>query len=346
MPILGQVRREFRHWRLRNKPKCIILLYHRVADVSPDPQLLCVRPSNFRSQLEVIAKCAHPLSMAELAARLDKDDVPDRSVAITFDDGYEDNLKSAKPILAERKIPATVFVASGFLNREREFWWDELEKIFLEQGALPKRLDLQVNGDTHQWDLGEAAHYDEPSFARHKNWNALMNDAPTRRHAIYRELCPLVKELPMQARTRLLDDLREWSRVDPRPRGSHLALSPEGVVSLASGGLIEIGAHTVNHPMLSALSPVEQESEIKKSKADLESILGRPVASFAYPYGLPTDYQPGSVAMVRQAGFTRACSNFPGFVMPDVDRYQIPRLLVRDWDGKEFARRLGEFFYA
>ena len=109
---------------------------------------------------------------------------------------------------------------------------------------------------------------------------------------------------------------------------------------LAQGGLIEIGAHTVTHSVLAALTPSSQREEIKESKRFLEELLGRKVASFAYPYGRRCDYSEQSVALVREAGFAHACSNFAGVVGRNSDLFQLPRVQVRDWDGDEFAGRL------
>ena len=112
---------------------------------------------------------------------------------------------------------------------------------------------------------------------------------------------------------------------------------------MADDGLIEVGAHTVTHPVLSALPIEAQNAEVQQSKSDLEEVLGRPVTSFAYPFGSAADYTEETIAAARRAGFLRACSNFPGVVGPDTDRFQLPRFLVRDWDGDEFDRRLRDW---
>jgi peptidoglycan/xylan/chitin deacetylase (PgdA/CDA1 family) len=112
------------------------------------------------------------------------------------------------------------------------------------------------------------------------------------------------------------------------------------MIRLADGGLIEIGSHTLSHPVLAALPVAAQIDEISGSKARLEQLLGHPVTSFAYPFGGRSHYTDQTVAAVREAGFEWACSNFAGMVWPSTDRWQLPRLLVRDWDGDQFARNL------
>ena len=80
--------------------------------------------------------------------------------------------------------------------------------------------------------------------------------------------------------------------------------------------------------------------EIVESKKTLEAVLDRKVRSFAYPYGTRAHYASETVDLVRQAGFEYACSNFPGVVRPNADILQLPRILVRDWDGDTFKRFL------
>ncbi len=115
----------------------------------------------------------------------------------------------------------------------------------------------------------------------------------------------------------------------------------ELVGALARGELIEIGAHTVTHPALSALPLTSQREEILESKARLGKILNRPVDSFSYPYGA---LSAETVGAVREAGFACACSASAGIVGRSTDRFQLPRVHVEDWDGEEFAKQLSRWF--
>ncbi|MCK4500130.1 polysaccharide deacetylase family protein [Candidatus Babeliales bacterium] len=263
---------------------------------------------------------------------------------ITFDDGYADNLYNAKPLLERYKIPATVFVTSGHIDTQDEFWWDELDRLLLQPGRLPETLRQNINGSRFESELNEAAYYSEDDFQRYCCWNVMEQDDPTPRQALYRTLCQLLRPLPAEERQKVLEELRAWAGAESAGRPSYSALSSDEILRLTDSGLVEVGAHTVNHPVLSALPMFVQRAEIEKSKARLEKILGRPVTSFSYPYGSQSDYTAETGAGVQEAGFACACSNFPGLVRMGIDPYQLPRFLVRNWTGSEFERRLKTFW--
>src|SRR3990172_9216760 len=334
---LSRTTRLFRH---RFERKAIILMYHRVAEVSTDPWSLSVTPQHFAEHMEILKKYFRPIQLQQLIKALRKGKVPRRSVVVTFDDGYADNLHNARPLLERRKVPATVFLSTGYIGQGREFWWDELDRLLLQPGTLPETLHLCINGSAHQWSLGEAAHYDADACWRHSSWR-FLEDAPSPRHLIYRSLWQLLQPLPESERRKVLNELLVWASAEPEGRPAYRILTQHEVVALARGGLVEVGAHTVTHPMISTLPTALQRDEIQQSKTSLEKILGRPVISFAYPYG---NYSAETVPIVREAGFTCACSTLPGVVGRDNDRFQLPRVQIEDWDGEEFSRKLSLWF--
>jgi peptidoglycan/xylan/chitin deacetylase (PgdA/CDA1 family) len=319
----------------------IVLLYHRVADISSDPQLLSVKPEHFAEHLEVLKKTCSPLSLKDFVAALQERTSPDRPVAITFDDGYADNLAYAKPLLERYAIPMTVFVTAAYVGSHREFWWDDLERLILQPTALPEKLELDnINGRAFSWKLGERDDYNPDTY---QSWHVQRPDNPTPRHALYRSLCQLLRPLPEENRSEVLHRLLVWAGAHPAGRLTHLPLTIHELARLDQGRLIEVGAHASTHALLSTLPKSEQQAEIQGSKLALEEILGHPVASFAYPFGARGDYTAETVKLVRQVGFELACCNFPGLVWRRSDCFQLPRLLVRDWDGETFERWLGEW---
>jgi hypothetical protein len=153
-----------------------------------------------------------------LSQSLPNGDIEDRSVAITFDDGYADNLHNARPLLERYGMPATFFLTSGYIGREREFWWDELERLILQPGTLPEVLDVSVNGSTYKWKLGKAAHYSsEEAAQRRRRWLRWRGryDAYGSRRRLYYSLWELLYSLREGERDRLLEKLRAATRQAP-----------------------------------------------------------------------------------------------------------------------------------
>ncbi len=312
MTFPGQktLRRAGRWARSRLGSRAVILGYHRVARVAHDPFGLAVSPDHFAEQLDVIQKITRPQSLAGLHRDWTAGRLPARSGVQTFDDGYADMGETAAPLLAGRGSPATLFVISGRLGRS--FWWDELAGLLFTPARLPDFLEIKVEGQEFNWVGGD-------------------------REELLRRLYDELRLRPPDDREQWLDALRvALGSADSgdRPPRAHTAAE---LVELAAGGLVEIGAHTVTHPFLAALSPEDQEREIRESREALAALLGRPVAGFSYPNGSLT---PTTAALVRAAGFTYACQSGADIVRPGSDPFQWPRFWVPDWDGDAFARWL------
>lgn len=345
IPGLGKLRRASEQLRNRFAPGGLILLYHRVAEVPSDPFKLCITPRHFAEHLEVLKQHSRPVSLQQLVQAARDGKSLNQLVAITFDDGYADNLYNAKSLLEHYGIPATVFVATANLENEREFWWDELDRLLLQPGTLPKTLSLSINGSTYEWDLGEAADYSKDAFGRDRAWNWYVPQEadPSPRQYIYRQLYKLLRPVSIDERQKLLDQLLTWSGAESKSRSTHRSLSPKEVYALQEGSLIEVGAHTVNHPFLSTLPVTKQQYELQQSKTRLEELIELPVNSFAYPHG---DYTAETAALAREVGFAYACSTIHSELRRNTDCFQLPRVEIQDWDGEEFARQLTKWFYA
>lgn len=325
-------------------PRTIILLYHHVNRPESDPQALSVSPASFTEHMEILRRYTHPLPLSRLVRDLKKGNIQDRSVVVTFDDGYRDNLYEAKPVLDRYGIPATVFVTTGYIDGNREFWWDELEKIFLCPGVLPEKLELKTNCGVYRQDLKRESRFEESLFQNYLSWDVRQKNNPTSRHEAYRSLCNLLRPLREIERENILEQLREWAGVKKECRPDYRVLSPNEILRLVEKDLIEVGAHTEGHFALSSLGPTKQKEEIEKSKRRLEDILGYPVNSFAYPFGTHSDYTAKTVDLLKKAGFTCACSNFPDLVWRFSRLFELPRIVVRDWNGEQFYRNIIGWF--
>lgn len=334
IPGAGRARRAVRRVLGPYRRGALILAYHRVGERHRDPFLLNVSPRHFAEHLEVLRRECRPLPLRRLAGGTP----PRRSVVVTLDDGYADNLREAKPLLDRADVPATVFVVSGAVGRKRGFWWDTLETALLEPTSLPAHLELPFPDGVRRWAL--PAHPWLPGHPSWRAWHVYGGDPPSPRHAVMRELSALLRPLANGTREEILDRLAAWAKAPVDPPAGDRVLDETGVRMLAAGGLVDVGAHTMSHPVLSTLADDEQEREIGDSKKKLEEILGAPVGTFAYPHGAREDYTPHSVAAVRRAGFALSCSNFPGMATRGTNPFELPRHLVYDYDGDELARNI------
>jgi peptidoglycan/xylan/chitin deacetylase (PgdA/CDA1 family) len=335
-------RRATRWFRSRSDGPAVVLLYHRVAMLESDPWSLAVSPHHFAEHLQVLRAHADALSVRETVRRAREGTLPRRAVALTFDDGYRDNLLHAQPLLQQYGVPATVFVPTAALTTGREFWWDELESLLLQPGVLPAQIRLAAGGREHCWELAETSTYEPGQLARLGGWRA-WEAPPGKRQEVYRAIWELLHPLDEAARERVLEQLRSAADALPADRPTHRVLSPGELVELVGDGSIDVGAHTVTHPSLAALPPARQEWEIRRGREQLEEIIGRPVTTFAYPFGKPHDYTQATAAILRQSGFHCAFTNVPGAVDRAADPYQLPRIYVTDMDGDGFARLLAEW---
>lgn len=272
-----------------------ILIYHRVL-AEADPLFPAeIDASRFEQHLRWLKANFTLISLAEAVVHLRNDTLPARAACITFDDGYADNATIALPLLQHHGVAATVFVATGFLNGGR-MWNDTV--IELVRNA-PSRIDLSAAG-----------------FGRYQ----LLTVAD--RQAAISSLINALKYLPMAERQAKVDELTALVPVRLR---QDLMMTHDQVRLLHRAG-IEIGAHTVHHPIIARLPDAAAQAEIANGKAALEAMIDAPVQTFAYPNGKPDqDYEARHVAMVKQLGFTAAVSTSWGAARTGSDLFQLPR---------------------
>lgn len=216
-----------------------ILLYHAVADITRDPFGIAVSPATFDAHMEIISKRYRPLTLSEVRDAAANGSLAPRSVAVTFDDGYANNLTEALPTLAKLSVPATVFVATGPVESGGEFWWDQLERLIFEAGR--DASDTRTLTQRGVADL----HHVRPG--RHGP-GGLGVAAPAR-----------ARSDPSGARA-----VRQWTGRDEQllPRDSHRPMTVGELHAISAHPLIEVGAQTRSHPALSARDLATQREEI------------------------------------------------------------------------------------
>jgi peptidoglycan/xylan/chitin deacetylase (PgdA/CDA1 family) len=292
--------------RIAGQRSLAVVNYHRVL-ARPDP-LLDTEPdvATFHWQMALLAECFNVMPLHEALRALDEGRLPPRTVCITFDDGYRSVHDLALPILRKFGLPATVFVTSGFIGVDAGNMWND-RIIHAVQSLAADTLDLR--------DIGLEC-YSLRSLEARKQTAQHLTEAG--------------KYLPPSERDRLVERLDRMS-------GMHhdaLMLTPEMLVALERNG-VEIGAHTVSHPILTSLDDASARAEIVTGKRDLEALVGKPVRLFAYPNGkVGQDFDTRHVEMVRQAGFFAAFTTAVGAITGDQDRFQLPR--SRPWDRTPF----------
>jgi peptidoglycan/xylan/chitin deacetylase (PgdA/CDA1 family) len=299
---------------LLNTP-AIVLLYHRVTHLPSDPQALAVSPENFYDHVSLLKKGFNLLSIEEFSELLlSRKKIPRNSVIITFDDGYSDNYYEALPILESFNSQALFYITTSNLDTGFELWWDELERIILENRFLSEFVEIKINGRLMRFPVSN----------------------PTEKTNTYNSLHRYLKYNTPEQRDRILSTLRQSIGLNCVGRKSHRLLTNEELRLLSQSRAVVIGAHTHNHPALSVLPYDIQLSEIETSKNILEKNISKEITHFSYPYGSKKDYNGDTLKACREVGFKLVCSNYYGHVHRWTDLMQLPRILVRDWDKKYF----------
>lgn len=288
-----------------------VLYYHRTLP-APDPILNDeIDGVTFERHITFLASEFNVIPLGEACARLANGSLPARALSITFDDGYASNEQIALPILHRLKLSATFFIATGFLEGGVMFNDAVIETV---RAAASGMHDLSPFG------LGMVE----------------LDGQASRRAAADRLIAMLKYRAPAE-RAMLVEEIAETMR-SFLPR--NLMMTPAQIRALHRAGM-EIGAHTVNHPILTSVGDEEARAEIRTSKRTLEDIIGAPVTLFAYPNGKPgQDYAPQHVRFVREAGFSAAVSTVHGICHGSTDPFQLPRIGPWDSDPRRLAARL------
>jgi len=288
--------------RLRRREP-LVLRYHRVYPDGFTPLYeLGVPRSLFEAQLDFLQRHYAVIPLEEVCAGLfDGAPLPDRAVTITFDDGYRDNFTEALPALEARGLPATVFVTAGHVESGAPFWWDRVATAFENAPAGVVEIDLGSGR--------------EPIS---------LSDAQIRLRLID-AVCERAKLMPHSEARRWIGAL-EAELEAPAP-GDRSVLTWDEVRQLRARG-VEIGSHTLDHPVLSRMESAEAQRQIVESRQLLEERLDAPVRFFAYPNGKRDDLTPEVVAAVRCAGYRAALTTIEGRASAASDPYRIERVGV------------------
>jgi peptidoglycan/xylan/chitin deacetylase (PgdA/CDA1 family) len=289
-----------------------ILNYHRILAL-PDP-LIDSDPDveTFRWQMRLLAECFNVMPLHDAVQAMASERMPPRAVAITFDDGYSSFHDLALPVLMEYELPATVFVTTGHMHQKGSMWNDMILEAV--RRMPPTVLDLRELG------LGELP----------------LRTAEQRRRTaqVLTERC---KYMPLSERDMFTAALQRHAGVALQ---QDLMLDADMLRTL-NQNRVEIGGHTVSHPILSKIDDEAARREIVDNKRQLEAIIGQPLRLFAYPNGKRrADYTAAHVQMLEDAGYNAAFNTETGAATRAHPRFELPR--ARPWDATPamFAARL------
>jgi len=289
-----------------------ILCYHRVNDDN-DPFHPAMPVAAFDRQMKFLARNYHVVSLTSALDRL-RNDVPGAVLAITFDDGYEDNHCNAFPILSRYRLPATVFLATGSIDGQETLWFSRLahaikhtDREFVDiEFDIPRRFGLRT--------LEERLRSNGELFS-------LLRAAPDAERRVWVER--LLADLGVNDSSRYPDRMLTWDQIR----------------SMKKGG-IDFGSHTVTHPFLSKLTPERALWEVSESKQRIESEIESPVLHFAYPNGREPDLAAWNKDILRSAGYDAAVSTIWGANFQGTDCMELRRGQPWEADDAMFAWKL------
>ena len=328
------------NWRARVRKfrdsltnKALVLMYHRVGNLTNDPWQLAVSPENFEQQLRVLKETCNLISVGQLIEQIGKKSIAPKSVCLTFDDGYRDNYFAAKPLLEKYDCPATFFIATHYISRQQPFWWDELEQVILRSEKLPSTLSMTFNQTPFEFKLENGGVLTAEESEKQKSW-VWNEEFPTQRCELYLTLYKILRYLPYDEQQSVIEKIKLW--------GDHnknliedFAMTEEQLKEMANHPQFEIGLHTATHPFLAAHSREIQSKEIIACENYLKNNCPNYTRILAYPHG---DFNEVTLSVVKEKNLTAAFTTSERPVTKHSNLYDLGRFQVKNWNEEEFAR--------
>ena len=268
----------FAPFRMLNRHKPLILMYHRFSEKADG---ISTSAQCFKQQLDYLAAHYRIVPLSELARHLTSGQpVPPGLAVITIDDGYQDCYDIAYPILREHGLPATAFVVTDFVDRATWLWTDKVR--YLTASASASLLEATIEDCPLRISL-------DGQYSRLKGAERVNTQ---------------LKLISDEAKNDAISEISErlGVQIPNEPPTQYLPLTWEQIRELDSSG-IEIGSHTVTHPILTRISIEKLRYELRESRARLESVLGHKVELLGYPNG---DHNAAVQFEAARAGYTCA----------------------------------------
>lgn len=331
--IINKIKNLFTH-------KAIVLMYHRIAEPESDVWEIAVDQDRFEQHLQILQKMGNVVPLEQLADAINAKSLPKNCISIAFDDGYIDNFNAAKPLLEKYGIPATFFIASGNVDRENEFFWDELERLILFSEHLPALFSMIINEHSIIFDLKDESFMTENIRQKHRSWKACSEKPPTLRAGLFYRIWEQLKCLPNAEQQRHLQLVKNWAGSSLPARADYRTMSISELKQMATNNLFTFGAHTVTHPTLANHNARFQKKELTKNRRFLQEVTGQDINLLAYPYGI---YNKETLQVAADLGFKAAFTTEEKPVELNSSIYTLGRFQVMNLTGTAFTNQLNHW---
>ncbi len=293
-------------FRIRYYNQAVVYMYHRVIEstsaygMALQPSMY-VEPATFENHLLFLKRNFKIIKLSNLIGRLEKRRNVGRYCSLTFDDGWIDNYDVVYPLLLKHNIPVTIFLATSFIGAQKQFWQDQVSTNLLKilnsnrESLLPlaiRNFIVCVGG-------------------KKNNCNELID-----------KIIVFLKTFELRQRNKLVDDICSTSSKSVKLIKRSM-MNWDEVREMAESGLVEFGAHTVNHEFLDQLDDAKITKEIQQSREHIETEIGEPCTLFSYPNG---NVNNNIIDIIRTLGFNGAVTTKRGGVVSDIDLMAIPRI--------------------
>ncbi len=204
-------------------------MYHHIADLQSDVWDIAVSPLHFDQQLDILHKKGNVISVYKMIELLKNNSLTQDYIAITFDDGYLDNLTTAVPVLKKYNLPATFFITSKQEDALNYFWWDELEYIFLFTENLPQYFKMIINDELIEADLANETQASYLLKKIHEKWNACEELPPTKRAELFYRVWEVLKPLSTKQQADYLNQIKSWSNTTMPQDFPYKVMTPQQI---------------------------------------------------------------------------------------------------------------------
>ncbi|WP_437223275.1 polysaccharide deacetylase family protein [Planctomicrobium sp. SH661] len=289
----------------------VVFNYHRIGDPAQaqfDRALYSADQEDFDRQVRFLKQNYDVVRVDDLEQALRR---PGRSVMITFDDGYRDNFDFALPVLTQHRVPATFFITSGFIDRALVAWWDEI--AWMVRSSSKSKLPSLT--PAIEYPLGSAEE----------------------KEGTIKAILRFYKNLSDTQTAEFMNQLAEatGSGRCPASLARELWMNWDMIREMDRSGM-DLGGHTVNHPVLANTDAQTQRAEILGSKQRIEAEIGHPITAFSYPVGQPTSFTAETKQILSEAGYRWAFSFSGGFGSTGhSDHFDLPRVAVSPHISRE-----------